>query len=309
MTIQQLEYIVALDDHRNFVKAAESCLVTQPTLTMQVKKLEDEAGVKLFNRNKKPLTPTVAGEQFLLKARQILRDVNDLKQLINDETECIEGTFRIGIIPTLAPYILPLFLYEFVNDHPNTHLQIKEVESEQMIDQLKHNLLDVGILATPIDESQIREIPLFYEPFWVLFPDHHPLLAHKRIKSEWLHTDDLLLLAEGHCFRNQTLNICNLKEGKPRKLDYESGSIETIKNLIKRGAGYSLVPELSILEDLKTNKNLRPLEKPVPTREISIITHNSYSKEAFINLLRKSILKHIPDRFQKNQRFVTVKWR
>lgn len=310
MTIQQIAYTIALDNHRNFVKAAESCFITQPTLTMQVKKLEDEVGFKIFNRDKKPLEPTILGQKFILKARIIQREINELKALVNEETDSMKGEFRLGIIPTLAPYLLPILLPAFSVQFPETKLIIEESQSEHLIHKLKHGLLDIGILATPLTERYIREIPLFYEPFLVYLDENNPLAAKKLIAPAELEIDKILLLSEGHCFRNQTLNICNQDfNHSNHQFNYQSGSIETIKALVNKGLGYTLVPELSVIQERKENKNIKRFKTPEPVREISLIVHTSFARELLIENIRKVLLKHIPESFQKNERFIRVKWR
>ncbi len=309
MTLQQLEYIVALDSYRHFVTAAEHCFVTQPTLSMQVHKLEEEIGTLIFDRKKQPLEPTKAGEQILLKARQILREVNQLKALVSDEKESIEGVFRLGIIPTIAPYLIPLFVGEFIKEHPNTSLNIEEMKSSDIIEGLKNDKLDIGILATPLSEKQLREVPLYYEPFLLYVSEHHPLYKKKIVQAKDVNQEGLWILNQGHCFRSQVLNICKPKAASEKGgLKYESGSIETLKRLIDSDNGYTLVPELAIAND-QDKKSVRRFEEPQPVREISIVTHNSFTKEVLIDELRKSILTKLPNTFKKNKRFYTVKWR
>ncbi len=309
MTLQQLEYILALETYRHFVTAAEHCHVTQPTLTMQVQKLEEEMGTVLFNRKKQPLEPTKAGEQILLKARQIMREVNQLKEMVSNEKEDLAGTFRIGVIPTVAPYLIPLFAGEFIKTHPRIQFQVEEMKSSDIISGLKNDKLDIGLLATPLSENQLREIPLYYEPFLLYVSPSHPLYKKKTIQTKDVRQEGLWILNQGHCFRSQVLNICNQKtEDSHHGLKYESGSIETLKRLIDHNSGYTLIPELSIQQD--TDKKLvRRFEEPQPVREISLVTHNSFTKELLLDELRKSILSKVPATFKKNKRFYTVKWR
>lgn len=309
MTLQQLEYILALDTYRHFVTAADHCHVTQPTLTMQVQKLEEEIGTVLFNRKKQPLEPTKAGEQFLLKARQIMREVNQLKEMVSNDKQTLSGTFRLGVIPTVAPYLIPLFAGKFLAAHPQIQFEIEEMKSSDIIEGLKNDKLDIGLLATPLSENQLRETPLYYEPFLLYVSSAHPLYKKKNIQSKDVNEEGLWILNQGHCFRNQVLNICNYRSGQSYNgLKYESGSIETLKRLIDHNSGYTLVPELSINFDTE-KKSIRRFEEPQPVREISIVTHNSFTKELFLDELRKSILSEIPNTFKKNKRFYTVKWR
>lgn len=310
MTIQQIEYVIALDTHKNFVKAANSCYITQPTLTMQLKKLEDEVGFLIFNRDKKPISPTDLGEKFILKSKRIIREMNELKEMVSNEVDSMNGEYKLGIIPTLAPYVLPIMLPVFSGKYPDTKLHIEELESESLIHKLKHGDLDIGILATPLNERSLREIPLFYEPFLVYFNDENPLLNKKYIESSDLDINKILLLSEGHCFRNQTLNICNKQLNKDNnQFSYHSGSIETIKALVNKGLGYTLVPELSVTNERKTNRNIKRFEEPEPVREVSIVVHSGFSKELLLENMRKAILNAIPDSFKKNERYVRIKWR
>ena len=312
MTIQQLEYIIALDNHRHFVSAAQSCFVTQPTLTMQVKKLEDEIGTMIFNRKKHPLVPTAAGERIIIKARQILREISQLKALVSTEKESIEGSFKIGVIPTIAPYLIPLFIGDFAKEHPKTKLIIEEMTTNSIIDALKADRLDLGILVTPLEEKQIREIPLFYEPFLVYVSLSHELFEKEKIKPEDIKPEGLWLLNQGHCFRDQSLKICGRELNDLRSdssnIVYESGSLETLKKLVDRNYGYTLVPELAI-DDVEKNKNVRRFADPQPVREVSIVTHHSFAKEVLVDELRKSILAIIPKSYRKNDHFFRVKWR
>ncbi|KYG71647.1 LysR family hydrogen peroxide-inducible transcriptional activator [Roseivirga ehrenbergii] len=309
MTLQQLEYIVALDTHRHFVTAASHCFVTQPTLTLQVQKLEDEMNTLIFDRSRHPIVPTPTGELIINKARQILREAHQLKELVNLEKDTITGSFRIAVIPTVAPYLMPRFLKSFSEKHPNTHLQIREMESEEIIHALKNDFVDIGILATPLEESSIREIPLYNEPFLIYSSENHSLYGKSNIKPDSLPLYGLWLLNQGHCFRNQVLNICDKKKQSNNPgFSYESGSIETLKNMVRSNMGYTLVPELSVIDELD-DPRVKRLESPEPIREISLVVHKSFTKESLIEKLREEILSNIPDHFQKGKKFIKVKWR
>ena len=202
MTIQQLEYIVALDTHRSFVRAAESCYVTRPTLTMQIKKLEEEWSMLLFDRTKKPIEPTEFGKRIVQKARQVLREIHQLKDIIKSDKETMDGEFRIGVIPTLAPYVMPRFLKLFTGRHPEVRLVVEELQTMEIIDRLKGDQLDIGLLVTPLDEPEIREIPLFNESFMIYASNLHPLYGQESIDPEKIPDEDLWILNEGHCFRS-----------------------------------------------------------------------------------------------------------
>jgi LysR family hydrogen peroxide-inducible transcriptional activator len=282
--------------------------VTQPTLTLQVQKLEDEMGTLIFDRSRHPIAPTPTGEMIIAKARQILRESKQLKELVNLEKDTMSGSFRLAVIPTIAPYLMPLFLKDFTSKFPDTHLQIKEMESEEIIQALKNDFLDIGIMATPLEESTLREIPMYNEPFLIYSSENHSLYQKSHLKPENLPMRGLWLLNQGHCFRNQVLNICEEKKNETSSFSYESGSIETLKNMVRSNMGYTLVPELSVIDELNSPK-IQRFESPEPVREISLVVHNSFTKETLIEKIRESILPNIPANFQKGKRFNKVKWR
>jgi len=306
MNLQQLEYIVALDIHRNHVKAAEHCHVTQPTLSMMVKKLEDELGVKIFDRAQ-PLKPTPSGEMVISRARQILQEVKNLKEFIKNEKDSIEGEFRLGVIPTLAPYLLPRFLNEFLEKHPGTSFTVTELQTEDIMRQLKTDRLDVAILVTPLDDKEIREIPVFYEPILLYTSNGTKYAQQERVNLKTLTTENLLLLEEGHCFRGQVMNLCSAKGVKktPQQLNYQSGSFETLKAMVDNNYGYTLIPELAV--NVK-NKHVKHFIAPEPVREVSLAVHQGFVKEMLLVKLREAILKAIPPHFRKDEKYIRVRW-
>ena len=309
MNIQQLEYVVALDRYRHFVTAAESCHVTQPTLTMQLQKLEEEIGVLIFDRTKKPLRPTPEGELIVVKARQILRDVGDLTDTGNVKKMTIEGEFRLGVIPTVAPYLIPLFLGSFIEENPDTIFRIEEMESENIIKALKEDRLDLAILATPVEEKDLNETVVYFESFLLYAPENHQILQGEYVSAGQLEASKVLLLTEGHCFRNQALNLCSERDDEKNqaRFYYEIGSIEALKSLVKRNMGYTLVPELSVSE--QDAKYIKRFETPEPVREISIVTHRSFNRQLLIDKLKASIRASLPEGIVTPKEFVKVKWR
>lgn len=308
MTLQQFEYIVALDEYRHYVTAAAHCFVSQPNLTMQVKKLEEEIGVRIFDRDKKPLQPTKIGREIITRARQILRETKQLKEFVNHEKESLEGEFTIGIIPTLAPYLLPLFLPSFMKENPKVHLKIQELQTSQIITQLENGIIDIGLLVTPLNEPSIKELPLFYEPFLLYLPENHKLFDRKLMLAEDLDPSEVLVLDEGHCFREQALAICKgAKHGSSIGFEYQSGSIEALKSLVQKGVGYTLVPELSVIRELG-DRHVRRFTNPEPVREVSIVVHSSYIRESVVNRLKETIQKVIPSRFLDRQSIVAFDW-
>ncbi|MBT1702135.1 hydrogen peroxide-inducible genes activator [Chryseosolibacter indicus] len=305
MNLQQLEYIVALDIFRNHVKAAAHCHVTQPTLSMMVKKLEDELGVKIFDRSQ-PLKPTPSGEMVLHRARQILQEVKNLKEFIKNEKDSIEGDYRLAVIPTLAPYLLPRFLNEFLKNHPGTSFTVMEMQTDEIVKQLKNNRLDIAILVTPIDDKDIREIPIFYEPILLYTSEDLKYYNQEKVDLKSLTADNLLLLEEGHCFRGQVMNLCTAKSKKSHhQLNYQSGSFETLKAMVDNNYGYTLIPELAVNAK---NKHVKHFTSPEPVREVSLVVSNGFVKETLLEKLREAILKSIPQHFKKNDKYIRVRW-
>jgi LysR family hydrogen peroxide-inducible transcriptional activator len=307
MTLVQLEYIVALDTYRSFGIAAEKCFVTQPTMSMQVQKLEEELGVKLFDRSKQPISPTDIGSEILEQARTILKESYKLKELISNQRTVISGELRIGIIPTMAPYLMPQIISSFMKKYPEVQLVIWEYMTDQIVSELKNGLLDCGILSTPLEDKSLQESPLFYESFVAYLSKSSPLTSKKTLHASDIDLDDLWLLNEGHCMRNQILNICNRKKStEVRAFEYNTDSVETLKRMVEMNKGITLLPELSISDfSVKQLDRIRYFKSPQPTREISIVTHRNFLKRRLIMALEKEILEAIPKRMRnKNKKEV-----
>ena len=306
MNIQQLEYIVAVDTHRHFGKAAKACFVTQPTLSMMIQKLEDSLESKIFDRSKKPVIPTEIGQLIIAQARKILRETKELQELVQRQKGIIEGKMNLGIIPTIAPYLVPLFIRSFLNRYPGVRLKISELTTAQIISGLKKGELDAGILVTPLQNPSIREQPLFYEPFWVY--SSHVYKKQYLLPSD-IDPNQLWLLEEGHCLRSQILNLCELRKQANNLLQYENGSIETFKRLVEKEKGITILPELSTLSlSKKQRKFLKPFKSPRPIREVSLVTHRDFIKKGLIQVLTEEILKNIPENLkdQKNGKRVEL---
>lgn len=297
MTLTQLDYIVAVDTYRHFATAAEACHVTQPTLSMQIQKLEDELGILVFDRSKQPVVPTETGQAVLAQARDVLRAAKRIPEIVSESKEDFRGDFRIGIIPTLAPYLLPYFIGDFIGKYPTVSVHIQELVTEQVLEKLRNGLIDVGLVVTPLDENGITEIPLFQEPFVAYAADSNPLLKKDTISSTDLLSDGLWLLTEGHCFRTQVMNLCGADRHPNGKttLRYETGSLETLIKLIDKQDGFTLLPYLATLDmDAARQSRLRPFDAPSPVREVSIVMHRSFLKRQLINALKQEILTHLP---------------
>lgn len=292
MNLQQLEYIVALSAQQHFGKAAEACFVTQPTLSMMVQRLEDELQVKIFDRSRQPVVPTAVGGAIIEQARQVLQEAERLREIAAATQGTLSGALRVGIIPTLSPYLLPLFLPAFVKKYPEVKLKISERTTTHILEQLQAGALDVGILVTPLQNSSMRERPLFYEPFVVYTAQDYD---KEFLLPEDIDPNQLLLLEEGHCLRSQILNICALRSKTNLPVEYEAGSLETLKQLVDVNKGITILPELATLylspEQLKKVKRLA---KPEPLREISLVTHRHLVKERLVAALEETVLEYLP---------------
>lgn len=313
MNLQQLEYIVAVDTYRHFVKASERCFVTQATLSMMIKKLEDELDTKIFDRSKQPVIPTQQGERIIQQARVVLAEVEKMKEISKQE-DTFSGDLRVGIIPTVAPYLLPLFLQRFLKNFPLVRLQISELTTEEILSRLERNELDAGLLATPLNQSKFFEQALFYEEFVVYTSNEESLLKKKFILAEDIDVNKLWLLEEGHCLRSQVVNLCALKEKEKNshQLDFSAGSIETLKKIVEADQGITILPQLAIKDmTLKQKKRIRFFKTPVPVREIGIVTYRYQTKEKLIRALTEEILQCLPEEIKKKnsrmQQIVSVK--
>ena len=304
MTTIQLEYIVALDTYRHFSTAAEKCCVTQPTLSMQIQKLEDDLGVKIFDRSKQPVIPTEIGEEIIAQARNVLKEAQKIKEIITDKKNEIVGEIKLGVIPTLAPYILPLFLNGFITKFPQIKLKIFEFTTEVLIDKLKNNLLDVGLLVTPLHDDSLFENRLFLEEFVVYLSKSHELVNKKYVLPNEIDVNRLWLLEEGHCIRSQIIKLCELKtqQKENQRFEYETGSIETLKKMVEINNGLTILPELA-LNDLSPQQLLyvRKFSNPVPVREVGLVTHRNFIKRKLIEALKNEIILSVPDKMKERE--------
>lgn len=297
MTITQLEYAVALDTYGSFVAAAEKREVTQPTLSMQIQKLEDELGLKLFDRSTQPIRATPEGKRVIDQARIVIREAGRIHELINNEKGIVEGSLRLGIIPTIAPYLVPVFVKTVSEKYPQLHLEITELTTSTIIERLKNHQLDCGLLATPLDESDIQETPIYYEAFVVYVSPSNPLAKKAALSTSDIHAEDIWLMNEGHCFRSQVLQICrdHKKNHNSKAFTYEAGSIETLKRLVEMNNGYTLLPELAVKDfGMKQMKMVRYFKSPEPVREISMVTGKHFIKKAAMEALVEEIKKAVP---------------
>ncbi len=303
MTIVQLEYAVAVDTYRSFVLAAEKCFVTQPTLSMQIQKLEEGLGVKLFDRSRQPVTPTEIGIEIIEQARILLQESFKIKDIIEERKGEIGGELKIGVIPTVAPYLIPKVIGGFLEKYPKIRLSVSELTTETIIQKLKVGLLDCGILATPLEVDFLIERPVYYENFVSYLTKNSPMFKKKALTTNDLDVDNLWLLNEGHCMRNQVLNICQHTKSNHVKLNYNTGSIETLIKMVDINDGITILPELSLQDfSVKQMDRVRYFKSPEPSREISIVTHKNFIKNRMIDALEGEILNSIPKRLKTKKK-------
>jgi LysR family hydrogen peroxide-inducible transcriptional activator len=291
MTITQLQYVLAVAEYQNFTLAAQKSFVTQPTLSMQIQKLEDELDIRIFDRGKKPIAVTEVGKKIVAQAKNIINEADRIKDVVDQEKGFIGGDFTLGIIPTVMPTLLPMFLKTFITKYPKVNLIIKEQNTESLIQNLRDGHLDAAIAATPLETEFIEERPLYYEPFVGYVPKTHRLAKANKIRPKDLDISDVLLLQDGHCFRDGVINLCkaprNFENGHFR---LQSGSFETLVNLADEELGMTLLPFLNTLElDAERKKNLRYFENPSPAREVSLIYHKSELKIQITEALKEVI--------------------
>ena len=305
MTIVQLEYLVAVDTYRSFVVAAQKCFVTQPTLSMQIQKLEDTLGVKLFDRSKQPVTPTEIGIDIIYQARMVLAESEKIKEIVSDRQKELSGELRVGIIPTISPYIFPNILLGFSEKYPQVKVSVWEQTKEQIIQQLKSGTLDCGILSTPLHESSLTEIPVFYENFVAYVSKHSKLSKKKSIVTDDIDIDEIWVLNEGHCMREQVLNICQRRKSTKgfQHFEYNTGSIETLKRMVDQNNGATILPELALadLTDKQMDK-VRYFKSPEPAREVSLVIQRNFLKRRMIEALKNEILEFVPKRLKNKKK-------
>lgn len=312
MTLHQLEYIVAVDTYRHFGKAAQHCFISQPSLSMQIQKLETELKVIIFSRNSYPVIPTETGVLIIEQAKKILADTGIIRELIQHQKKVMMGHIKLGIIPTLAPYLLPLFLHSFIKKYPDVKISISELTTEKIIKRLKNGSLDAGIMATPLNEIGLKEEWLFYEEFVAYVSKKEKLYSKKYLLPGDIDVNKLWLLEEGHCLRNQVMNFCELQKtaAYEKHFDYETGSIETLKRFVEKNQGITLLPELATLDMSASKKQmLRYFKNPAPAREVSIVTLKSFVKIKLIEIFKNEIMRCLPStvKKKKNQQLMEIK--
>jgi len=304
VTFVQLEYIVAVDTYRHFALAAEHCYVTQPTLSMQIQKLEESLGVKIFDRSKQPVVPTEIGKEIIAQARRVLAERDAIPELIQAHKGVLTGELRIGIIPTLAPYLLPLFVPKFTKKYPGIKLVVQELLTGHIVTRLREGRIDVGVLVTPLQEKGIREQVMFYEELLAYVSRNNAAFKKTYVLAQDIDPEKLWLMEEGHCFRSQILNLCELRRatGLLTQFEYEAGSIEALRRMVELNDGITILPELATLDmSSKQLERIRHFKKPAPMREVSLVYHRDFLKQRLIEILHQEIVAAVPEKIRKNK--------
>jgi LysR family hydrogen peroxide-inducible transcriptional activator len=308
MTIQQLEYMLAVDAHRHFAKAAESCGVTQPTLSMTIQKLEGELGIKIFQRNTPPVKPTPAGMKVIEQARKVVYQASLIKDIVNEEEQSVKGHFRLAVLPTIAPYLVPRFFLKLMEKHKDLDIQILEMKTTPTLAALLSGDIDAAIIASQPIEAELRGETLFYEQFYGYVAKNEPIFKNEFIRTADISGERLWLLDEGHCFRDQFMRFCQLEKVKINQAAYRLGSLETFMRMVESGKGITFIPGLALHQLSSEQKELvRPFAIPKPAREIVLVTRNDFVRYAIAELLVKSIKASVPVEMrslQANERLV-----
>jgi len=312
ITLTQLEYITAVDTYRHFGKAAEACFITQPTLSMQIKKLEEDLEIIIFDRSKQPLIPTDVGARVIEQSRVALKQADEINNIVKDHKNQVSSMLRIGIIPTLAPYLLPIFVGNYKKKYPNIFIKVVEATTENIIKLLNKDLIDVGILVTPLNEEKIIEKPVFYEEMLIYANSGHKLHNQQEITVQDIATPEIWLLSDGHCFRDQVVNLCSYLGTTDSDLPFhfEAGSLETLMNIVDKEGGITLIPELAkATMSQKRAYNVENFTNIKPLREVSLVYSRHFAKHKLINLLWKEIKESVPKELQDENRGTIVEWR
>lgn len=307
MTLQQLEYILAVDKHRHFAKAAEHCGVTQPTLSAMVQKLEDELGVKLFDRQVQPVCPTKIGEKIINQARHVQIEVSRVKDIVSEETNAYQGTFKLGVLPTIAPYLLPRFFPQLSEKYPGFDLRVYERKTPEITADLLNGDLDAAIWATDPETNTIVGETLFYDEFFGYVARREKVFKSDVIRTSEITGEHLWLLDEGHCFRDQLLRFCQMDSAKQCQMSYRLGGLETFMRMVENGQGITFIPELATYQLTDVQKELiRPFAIPRPTRRIMLVHHKDSVRHAVFELLKNEIRNSVPKHMHTPQAVQTI---
>jgi LysR family hydrogen peroxide-inducible transcriptional activator len=299
MNLRDLKYIIAVAETHHFGRAAERCFVSQPTLSGQIKKLEEELGVAIFERTNRSVEVTPVGEAILAHARQMMEQADVIHQLAQAHQDPLAGPLRIGAIPTLSPYLLPLILRPLQKQHPQMKLVLSEELTDTLLQRLRQHEIDAALLATPVDEPDLDTLPLFDEPFWVAFPRKHPFYAKDGITLRDVEQENLLLLAEGHCLAQQAMDLCHIKQRQAQgdMADLRATSLETLIQLVGAGFGVTLVPALAMRGSWTSGSGVvaQPLTSTKASRRVSLVFRHSFPRSAALQALAAVIRDHLPN--------------
>ena len=286
MNIRALQYFVKLADLRHFSKAAEACFVSQPTLSTQVRKLEEELGVQLVERAPRKVMLTPVGDEIATRARSVLNEIEQIRVVARRNTDPSEGTLRLGLFPTLAPYLLPHIIPKIRKRFPRLTLQLAEEKTDDIVRLLHRGELDAALLALPIADEGLRVAVLFEEPFVLAVPEDHPLASKKTVTTEDLRGTELLLLEEGHCLREHALEVCSLA-GASERVDFHATSMETLRQMVAADVGITLMPVLAVKPPIAATQNvvIKPFEKPGPSRTIALVWRTTSALGSFFESL------------------------
>ncbi|MBK6333513.1 MAG: DNA-binding transcriptional regulator OxyR [Thermomonas sp.] len=290
MNLRDLKYLVALADLRHFGKAADACFVSQPTLSTQIRKLEDELGVALVERAPRKVMLTAAGQDVVLRARRIVAEVEQMKESARRSRDPESGSMRLGVFPTLGPYLLPHIVPQLRERFPQLELLLVEEKSDVLLQRLRDGKLDAALLALPVHDEQLHAELLFEEPFVFAAPQRHPLAARASVSMAQLSDETLLLLEDGHCLRDQALDVCRLS-GAHEKSGFRATSLETLRQMVAAGVGVTLLPALSVHAPVAQPPNIRvvPFRKPAPSRRIALVWRKSSALDGFLHTLADAI--------------------
>ena len=295
MTLQQLEYILAVNQFRHFAKAAEYCRVTQPTLSAMIQKLEEELDTRIFDRSQQPVCPTPVGIHIIEQAQNILVQANRIKNIIEEEKHSLTGTFKLGILPTVAPYLLPRFFPQLMKKYPDLDIRVVEMKTNDIKKALQTGEIDAGIVASLAGMEELQQTPLFYEQFFAYVSREDALFNNEVIRTSDLNGEQLWLHDEGHCFRDQLVRFCQMKSARASQLAYHLGSMETFMRMVESGKGVTFIPELAVLQLGDAQKELvRSFAIPCPTRQVVLLTNKNFIRHTLLEVLVKEIKLSVP---------------
>ena len=292
MTLQDLRYLVALVEHGHFGRAADACHISQPTLSTQIKKLEEQLGATLFERTNRSVRVTAVGEEIVGRARQILTDVEAIVGVGRRVSGPLAGAFSLGVIPTLGPYLLPWLVPALKKDYPELRLTVREDLTAHLLERLLSHRLDAALVALPMSDDRLETLPLFDEPFWFAEPKGRKRASTKVMKEDDLRGRQLLLLTEGHCLRDQALAICGTTD-RDAEGDFRATSLETIRQMVATGMGSTLLPAMACGDLHALAVTARPLERGVG-RRIGLAWRHSYPRVRDLRLLAQTLRTHLP---------------